>query len=554
MLYGNGYDPDKASENCVVHLDTKSVPRVLWCGEDLKEYKLPIGTRVIYAKPPIPGLLDRQAAIRRAIENPENMEPLSALLRSGMKLTIAIDDISLPLPMMALPDIRQTVLEIVLDLASSKGVTDIHIILATSFHRRLTPGEMKRCVGAKIFREFYPVRYYNHDGENPDGMVDLGNTAQGERVRINRRAAESDLLVYANINLVPMDGGHKSVGVGLCDYPALQAHHTPQAIAASDSYMDPGKSELTHSCGRVGRIIEKHLKIFHIETALNNRMFDNVAAFLGRNEDTYSAFDRTKLKAAQFALSQMSTKMKRKAYFSIPAPYEMIGVHAGETDATHAKILQYCYDQYCIPVEGQSDVVITGITFVSPYNVNSIMNPLLVRVMALGYFFNFYRNMPVVKKNGVMIVTLPCYDEFDPVFHPSYIEFFNRILPETRDSLVVQQKYEESFAKDPAYIKMYREGNAYHGVHPFYMWYWAENGQRHIGKIIVVGADNRRVPAMLGWDAARNMEEALDMAESYVGRKPTVTLLHFPPILMTDVMGQPETIQGHPVGKEMVHG
>jgi len=554
MLYGNGYDPDKASGNCVVHLDTTSARRVLWCGEDIHEYKLPIGTRVIYAKPPIPGLLDRQAAIRRAIENPENMEPLSALLRSGMKLTIAIDDISLPLPMMALPDIRQTVLEIVLDLASSKGVTDIHIILAPSFHRRLTPGEMKRCVGAKIFREIYPVRYYNHDGENPEGMVDLGNTAQGERVRINRRAAESDLLVYANINLVPMDGGHKSVGVGLCDYPALQAHHTPQAIAASDSYMDPGKSELTHSCGRVGRIIEKHLKIFHIETALNNRMFDNVAAFLGRNEDTYSAFDRTKLKAAQFALSQMSTKMKRKAYFSIPAPYEMIGVHAGETDATHGKILQYCYDQYCIPVEGQSDVVITGITFVSPYNVNSIMNPLLVRVMALGYFFNFYRNMPVVKKNGVMIVTHPCYDEFDPVFHPSYIEFFNRILPETRDSLVVQQKYEESFAKDPAYIKMYREGNAYHGVHPFYMWYWAENGQRHIGKIIVVGADNRRVPAMLGWDAARNMEEALDMAQSYVGRKPTVTLLHFPPILMTDVMGQPETIQGHPVGKEMVHG
>ena len=385
-------------------------------------------------------------------------------------------------------------------------------------------------------------------------MVELGMTAHGERVRINRRAAESDLLVYANINLVPMDGGHKSVGVGLCDYPTLQAHHTPQAIAASDSYMDPGKSGLTHSCGRVGRIIEKHLKIFHIETALNNRMFDNVAAFLGRNEDTYSSFDRVKLKAAQFALSQMPAKMKRRVYFSIPAPYEMIGVHAGETDATHEKILQYCYDQYCIPVEGQTDVVITGITFVSPYNVNSIMNPLLVRVMALGYFFNFYRNMPVVKKNGVMILTHPCYDEFDPLFHPSYIEFFNRILPETRDSLEMQRKYEESFAKDPAYIKMYREGNAYHGVHPFYMWYWAENGQRHIGKVIVVGADNRRVPAMLGWDAARNMEEALDMAESYVGRKPTVTLLHFPPILMTDVVGQPETIPGQPVEKEMAGG
>jgi len=553
MLYGNGYDSDKATENCVVHLDAKSVPRVLFCGEDLIQCKLPAGTRVIYAKAPIPGLVDRRVAIQRAIDNPENMEPLSALLRPGMKLTIAIDDISLPLPMMVLPDVRQTVLEIVLDLAASKGVTDIHVILATSFHRRLTAPEMKRCVGSKIFNEFYPGRYYNHDGEDPKGMVELGVTPHGERVRLNRRAAESDLLVYVNINLVPMDGGHKSVGVGLCDYPTLQAHHTPQAIAASDSYMDPVKSELTRSCGRIGKIIDKHLKVFHIETAMNNRMFDNVSAFLGRNEDGYSAVDRAKLKVAQFALSQMSVKLKRKAYFSIPAPYEMIGVHAGETEAAHNKILQYCYDQYCIPVQGQSDVVITGITFVSPYNVNSIMNPLLVRVMALGYFFNFYRNMPIVKKNGVMIVTHPCYDEFDPLFHPSYIEFFNRILPETRDSFVMQKRYEEAFARDPTYIKMYREGNAYHGVHPFYMWYWAENGQQHVGKVIVVGANNQRVPAMLGWETARNMEEALDMAQSYVGRKPSVSLLHFPPILMTDVMGHPETIGTKPTESELVH-
>jgi lactate racemase len=535
MLYGNGYDSDKAAENCVVHLDTKSAPRVLWCGEDLNEYKMPAGTRVIYAKPPIPGLRDRKAAIRRAIDNPENMDPLSSLLRPGMKLTIAIDDISLPLPMMMLPDIRQTVLEIVLDLAASKGVTDIHIILAIAFHRRMTMAEMRRCVGQKIFDEFYPDRYYNHDGEDPNGMVELGKTAHGERVRLNKRAADSDLLIYVNINLVPMDGGHKSVGVGLCDYPTLQAHHTPQAIAASDSYMDPKRSELMRSADRIGKMIDKQLTVFHIETAMNNRMFDNISAFLGRNEGTYSAIDKVKLKTAQFALSQMPVKMKRKIYFSIPAPYEMIGVHAGETEVTHDKILQYCYDQYCIPVQGQSDVMIAGITFISPYNVNSIMNPLLVRVMALGYIFNLYRNMPIVKKNGVMIITHPCYDEFDPLFHPSYIEFFNRILPETRDSGVMQKKYEESFAKDPTYIKMYREGNAYHGVHPFYMWYWAENGQQHVGKIIVVGASNKRVPAMLGWETARNMEEALDMAQSYIGRKPSVSLVHVPPILMTDV-------------------
>ena len=69
-------------------------------------------------------------------------------------------------------------------------------------------------VGTKIFNAFYPDRYYNHDAEDPDGMVHLGVTAHNEPVNINRRAVESDLVIYVNINLVPMDGGHKSVAVG----------------------------------------------------------------------------------------------------------------------------------------------------------------------------------------------------------------------------------------------------------------------------------------------------------------------------------------------------
>ena len=35
-------------------------------------------------------------------------------------------------------------------------------------------------VGEKIFDAYYPDRYYNHDAEDPDGMVDLGSTRHGE--------------------------------------------------------------------------------------------------------------------------------------------------------------------------------------------------------------------------------------------------------------------------------------------------------------------------------------------------------------------------------------
>lgn len=427
-------------DGCVVHLEAGATPRLFWYGEDLLDIKLPAGTRVVYPKPTIPGLRDRQGAIRHAIAHPEGMEPLAALLRPGMKVTIALDDISLPLPKMRRPDIRESVLTILLPLLAEKGVEDAHIIIATSFHRRMAPWEIHRAVGRKIFRAWYPGRLYNHDGEAPGGMVELGVTDRGERVRLNRRAAESDLLIYVNINLVSMDGGHKSVGVGLCDYPTLQAHHTPQTIRECDSYFDHTRSALTHSCNRIGALVNRHLKVFHIETVLNNAMFDPTMAFFVKNEDRYNAFDRAGFRTSQWGLRMLPRAAKRKVLFAIPAAYDMIAVHAGATDPTHDKSLLYCYSQYCVPVEGQSDVVVFGIPFVSPYNVNSVLNPLLVQVMALGYFFNMYRHMPVVKKNGVLILTHPLYDEFDPLHHPSYIEFFHRLLPETRDSFVLQRK------------------------------------------------------------------------------------------------------------------
>ena len=44
-----------------------------------------------------------------AQKHPIDDDPLPTLLRPGMKLTIAFDDISLPLPPMARPDVRQRI-------------------------------------------------------------------------------------------------------------------------------------------------------------------------------------------------------------------------------------------------------------------------------------------------------------------------------------------------------------------------------------------------------------------------------------------------------------
>ena len=66
-------------------------------------------------------LRDLARGIRYAINHPHNSEPLYAKLRPGMKVTIAVDDISLPLPPMRRPDVRERVLTIVLDLLADYG-------------------------------------------------------------------------------------------------------------------------------------------------------------------------------------------------------------------------------------------------------------------------------------------------------------------------------------------------------------------------------------------------------------------------------------------------
>ena len=140
-----------AADESVVTIDTDSAPRILFYGEDFLCEDLPVGTRVIYPRKPIAGLPNPRAAIRYALHHPEEMEPLHALLTPGMKITIAVDDVSLPLPPMKTPDIRQTILEIVLAMRGEHGVDDVHIIIATSLHRRMHDWEVKRMVGKQIF-------------------------------------------------------------------------------------------------------------------------------------------------------------------------------------------------------------------------------------------------------------------------------------------------------------------------------------------------------------------------------------------------------------------
>ncbi|MEY2436250.1 MAG: lactate racemase, partial [Acidimicrobiaceae bacterium] len=323
----------------VLDVDRSTPPVLFWHGEGFRLERLPAErSRVIYPPEPLEALKDPDGAIRSALLNPlGDSKPLPELLFAGMKLTIAFDDISLPLPPMRRPDIRQRVIEAVLDLAADAGVDDVHLIAALALHRRMTEAELRHAVGDRVYDAFAPSgRLYNFDAEDPDAMAFLGTTDKGEEVEISKRAAESDLLVYVNINLVAMDGGWKSTATGLASYRSLRHHHNVKTLQHSRSLMDRHKSELHTSNWRMGKVLrDAGVKVFQIETTLNNDTFPSPFEFLSKREWEWTARDRGLFVGASKSLARTPSKLARQIFQGIKSPHSMTSVPAGEVDAVH---------------------------------------------------------------------------------------------------------------------------------------------------------------------------------------------------------------------------
>ena len=284
----------------------------------------------------------------------------------------------------------------------------------------------------------------------------------------------------------------------------------------------------------MGRLIREHVKVFQIEATLDNNVFPKPYDFLMKREWEWSVKDQATMLGVRRGLAAAPLKLRHKLFHDMRSNYGVTGVNAGEVEAVHDLTLAKVHEQQLVEVEGQTDVLVLGVPFLGPYNVNSTMNPILATCMGLGYFFNSYRGMPPVRKGGALILYHPLNEGFNQLHHPSYVDFYEEVLADSTDPAVVGQKYEQQFAQDEWYIHLYRTSHAYHGVHAFYMWYWASHAMDHVGDVIWVGGD-RKIAAHMGFRAASTLSDALEMASGTVGTSPSITYLHNPPHLLADV-------------------
>src|SRR5258708_38311307 len=109
----------------VIEVDRNTPPVLFHYGEGVRLEKLPLGARIVYPPDPLDAIAHPERALKRAPAKPLDDDPLKALLPSGMKLTIAFDDLSLPLPPMAAPAVRQLLIAQVIGMPAGAGGQDM---------------------------------------------------------------------------------------------------------------------------------------------------------------------------------------------------------------------------------------------------------------------------------------------------------------------------------------------------------------------------------------------------------------------------------------------
>ncbi len=308
-------------------------------------FDLPPGWRgTMVESKTVPPIDDVPTAVAAAVANPTNSPPLRELAGPGDKVCIVFTDIT-----RASPD--HLLVPPVLAELEAAGVrdADITLLCGIGLHRASTLQEKVAKLGQAVVEGY---RVIDHEPQNPEALVDLGTTASGIPLSVNRLAYEADLLIATGIvephQYAGYSGGRKTLAVGAAGEAMIAYTHGPHMV--------------DHPGTRLGRIEGNP---FH--------------------EAVTEAARRAGLR---FIVNVVQDDQKRVVY-----------VRAGEPEAAFEELVAFAKRIYEMPVPQQYDVAVAGVGFPKDANLYQASR-------AASYLF--FAPTPVVKPGGVFIVPAPC--------------------------------------------------------------------------------------------------------------------------------------------------
>lgn len=170
---------------------------------------------------------DGLTLVREAMANPYGSAKLSELARGKNKVVLIASDHTRPVPS------RVIVPPMLAEIREGNPNADITILIATGCHRYTTREELVAKFGEEIVDN---EKIVVHVSTDEDSLVTIGTLPSGGTLRINKLAAEADLLVSEGFIephfFAGFSGGRKSVLPGICSRETVMANHCSEFIAS----------------------------------------------------------------------------------------------------------------------------------------------------------------------------------------------------------------------------------------------------------------------------------------------------------------------------------
>ncbi len=164
--------------------------------------------------------------VKKAMSSPIGSPSLAELAKGKKKIVLIASDHTRPVPSKV---IVPPMLE---EIRSVNPDADITILIATGCHRLTTRDELVAKFGKEVVEN---EKIAVHISTNDNDMVHIGTLPSGGALKINRLAAEADLLVAEGFIephfFAGFSGGRKSVLPGVASRETVLANHCSEFIA-----------------------------------------------------------------------------------------------------------------------------------------------------------------------------------------------------------------------------------------------------------------------------------------------------------------------------------
>lgn len=422
------------------------------------------------------------AATLASIRNPIGMPPLRELAHGGSTVAIIIPDIvkggNQP------TSHRKVAIRACLGELFAVGVEkkDILLLFSNGLHPRATEAEMRTILGSELFGEFYPSgQITSHDSEDYEHLVDIGYTAQGDHVIMNKYVYDADVsILIGHTQGNPYggySGGYKHCATGISHWKSISAHHVPKVMHRQDFVPVSANSEMRHKFDQQGMLMEEKMgkKFFCCDAVLDTK---------SRQIEINSGWAKEMQPVAWKAAD-------RRTY-----------VHWAEK---------------------KYDVVVFGMPVNFHYGDGMGTNPIQM-MQALSA--QVIRHKRILSDKCVFIVSSVCDGYFHDERWPYLRELYELFQHDYMNTLADMNRLGELFATREDYIRKYRYANAFHPFHGFSMMSCGHIAEMNTSAIYIVGAREPGIARSMGLKTRATFEEALeDAKKKFVGEAPNILAL-----------------------------